>query len=622
MRKPIPWGKIIDLGWILLVTLMSSLLVYSGWKEMSPYDSPDILTHQGNAIELIQNGTIPYRGQGLSYNGYGPPGTSYLMIPGVLLAPDPRLAEAPGAILLHFGTLLFVFLIVRGWIGRGPAWAAVALAGFLPITGPTLWPNGHPFFVVGMLYCLLRWVRDRGAHWFSAALLMAGLGMYVYFTLAPILIAMAVIALLFRGPLSARSIAGVLGVLFVVWLPYLNYEAGRNFIDIGSMILRRDLEAGAAPASTPVYCYASLAGELDFNGLTYMPWTGTSDPNRVIYPAVGRLATVELSLCTLINKMDRNFDSGFFLFEGPAWAAAVLFGIYVTGWMILAVRSLAAWGKLREWLQGLRAVPAWKFLLGCGIGAAAVFLLIQPAVVGTLLVGDPDWNLPGRLLLAQIRSYGIVIIVSAGVGLWLASRWEMSARDACVLAVMIGVSGAALVLLSEIERPWRFWWFWVLQCTAIAAALEGWLRAWTWPRWAAAGWVVLTIALFFPFRSAAASVDTILRNGYGGQESGQIQAVEWLAARARENPGKMLSVGVMRYHSESDPTLAWSWLEFGLKYIVPAPNAKTAGPGPADDYRVVEFIGADRSRHPVECPWEGFEPAWIGWRYTICRRTA
>ncbi len=302
-----------DIGWIAAITLIASLLMYSGWRDQSPFDSPDILAHQANAIDLLRHGEIPYRGQGLSYSGWGPPGTSYLMLPGVLLMPDPRLAEVPGAILLHFGTLIFLFLIVRKWLGRGAAWTIVALAGLLPITGPTLWPNGHPFFVVGMLYFLIRWVRDREPHAFSAALLMAGLGMYVYFTIAPALVAMALIALIYRRPISWRSLAAALAALIIVWWPYLHFEAGRGFVDVGIMILRRDMTVAQPQPSTPVYCYASLPGELDFRGMVYMPWTGTSDPNRVIYPGTGRIGQFELAACTLLNKFDRNFDSGYFL---------------------------------------------------------------------------------------------------------------------------------------------------------------------------------------------------------------------------------------------------------------------------------------------------------------------
>jgi hypothetical protein len=102
MKKPFPWATILDWGWILTVTLASSLLLYSGWREMSPYNSPDIPAHQGNAIDLVWHGFIPYRGQGLSNSGWDPPGTSFLMVPGVLFMSDPRLIVLTIALFLPY----------------------------------------------------------------------------------------------------------------------------------------------------------------------------------------------------------------------------------------------------------------------------------------------------------------------------------------------------------------------------------------------------------------------------------------------------------------------------------------------------------------------------------------
>jgi hypothetical protein len=613
-------AHVADFGWIVAIAVASSLLMYSGWQEQGPFDSPDTLAHQANAVDLLRQGVIPYRGQGLSYSGWGPPGTSFLMLPGVVLMQDPRLAEVPGAFLLHLGTLLFLFLIVRGALGRGAAWAAVALAGMLPITGPTLWPNGHPFFILGMLYFLIRWVRDRSQHAFSAALLLAGLGMYVYFTIAPALIAMALIALLYRRPVSWRSLAATTAFLLVVWFPYLRFESGRGFIDIGIMTLRKDFTVSQAQPSTPVYCYASLPGETDFNNFVYLPWTGTSDPGRVIYPGMGRISQFELQLCTLLNKSDRNFDSGYFLFGDPAWPTGVLYGVSLTGFWVLL---FAGWGGMKRisdgWLR-LRAIPAWKFLLACGMGTAAIFLLVRPEVIGTLLVGDPDWNQPARLLLTQIRAYGILLWNSIWIGLLLAGRWEPAPQGTGVLTAMIGCCGFLLVALSEIERSWRFWWFWPLQCIAIVAAVEGLNRFWKSPRWVTiVGWI-LAIGLFIPYGSIAGTMDSILRYGYGGRESGQMQALQWLTEEARKDPDKPISIGAMRYRGESDITLAWGWLEFGLKYIHTVPNATAGDLSPQNNYRVVEFLGADQDHHPVGCPWGGYDLVWESRRYAICAR--
>jgi hypothetical protein len=362
-----------------------------------------------------------------------------------------------------------------------------------------------------MLYFLIRWVRDRAPHAFSAALLLAGLGMYVYFTIAPALVAMALIALIYRRPISWRSLVATSAALIIVWWPYLRFEAGRGFTDIGIMLLRRDLTVAQTQPSAPVYCYASLPGELDFRDLVYMPWTGVSDPGRVIYPGTGRIAQFELQVCTLLNKSDRNFDSGYFLFGDPSWPTGLLFGAYLTGFWALLFGALSGMKRISNGWNRMRAIPVWKFLLAGIAGTALIFLLVRPAVIGTLLVGDPDWNLPARLVLAQISGYGILLWISIVLGLLLASRWEDVPREAGVLAAMIGACGFLLWMLSEIERSWRFWWFWPLQSIAVAAAVAGLIHWWKPSRALTVVVWMVAVGLFFPYRYVFKKTDSILK---------------------------------------------------------------------------------------------------------------
>jgi hypothetical protein len=372
--------------------------------------------------------------------------------------------------------------------------------------------------------------------------------------------------------------------------------------------------------SAPVYCYASLPGELDFRDLVYMPWTGVSEPGRVIYPGTGRIAQFELQVCTLLNKSDRNFDSGYFLFGDPAWPTGLLFGAYLTGFSVLLFGALSGMNRISNGWNRMRAIPVWKFLLAGIAGTALIFLLVRPAVIGTLLVGDPDWNLPARLVLAQISAYGILLWISIVLGLLLASRWEDVPREAGVLAAMIGACGFLLWMLSEIERSWRFWWFWPLQSIAVAAAVAGLIHWWKPSRALTVVVWMVAVGLFFPYRYVFEKTDSILKYGYGGRESGQMQAVQWFAVAAHNDPGRQISIGVMRYHGESDPTRAWGWLEFGLQYLRDVPNATASDVSSQNDYRVVEFLGADQDYHPVECPWDGYAMVWESRRYAICAR--
>ncbi len=120
------------------------------------------------------------------------------------------------------------------------------------------------------------------------------------------------------------------------------------------------------------------------------------------------------------------------------------------------------------------------------------------------------------------------------------------------------------VVLSEIERSWRYWWFWPLQCLAVVAGVEGppmvETRALGCPRGMGDNhWIIFSLSV------GGEKADTVLRYGYGGPESGQIQALQLLAGDVRKDPDRRISIGVTRYHGESDITRAWGWLEFGLQ---------------------------------------------------------
>jgi hypothetical protein len=400
------------------------------------------------------------------------------------------------------------------------------------------------------------------------------------------------------------------GVNVVVSWPYLRFESTRGFSDIRSMILRRDLESAESVPSRPFHCHASCSGETDFFSWHSIARTGLSNSNTVIYPEPGRLASFAFPLGTIWNKFNRNFDSGYFLFGGePSWpTAALLF------------RSLRWIKKAAKVLRRAAAIPAWKFLLAAAIGAAGIFLLIRPMVWGTLLAGDPDWNLPARLLLDQTRALGIVLWIFICLGLFFASRRDLDGRSATILAVMISVSGFLLLTLSEVERSWRFWWFWPLQAIAVVATVEGLRRSWKVPARVSAAVCILAVGLYLPYRSAAAKVDSIARYGYGGRESGQIQALDWISAAAKADLKRTVTIGVARYHGEEDSTRPWDWLEFGLAYLDKTPNTVAGDIQPGDDYRVLEFPGADQDRHPVECPWEGYTPVRESRRFSKCRR--
>ena len=83
--------------------------------------------------EFLTEGRVMEKGELSSYNSYNPPGTFYLMIPGMLLNGDPRLQDLPGTVLLVFGTLVFLYLAIREAAGRAVALAAALAYRYHPL---------------------------------------------------------------------------------------------------------------------------------------------------------------------------------------------------------------------------------------------------------------------------------------------------------------------------------------------------------------------------------------------------------------------------------------------------------------------------------------------------------
>ncbi|HEX6386758.1 MAG TPA: hypothetical protein VF177_18985, partial [Anaerolineae bacterium] len=171
---------------VLLVTAIGLLLALQGWKSRPP--ATDMMTFIYNADAFLKNGTFPQYGDISSYGSFSTPGTSWLMVPGMLIFTDPRLFEKAGSALLHFGTLLGVFLLAQSALGSRPAYLSVVLYGLsgigLSFAG-SLWPIGHPFFYVWMTYFAVHWVTCRDTRYFAAVIVTWMAGMYVDMAITP-----------------------------------------------------------------------------------------------------------------------------------------------------------------------------------------------------------------------------------------------------------------------------------------------------------------------------------------------------------------------------------------------------------------------------------------------------
>jgi hypothetical protein len=155
----------------LIVAVLSTALTMQGWRSRIP--AFDMLPYLVNIQDFLGSGLLPRFGDTSSYGSLSPPGTTWLMLPGALLFQDIRLTEYTGAALLHFATLLGIFLLGREAFGYRTGLLAVLLYGLsanaLFFAG-SLWPIARPDIYVWVVYLSVRWaVRDDPRYLGAAA---------------------------------------------------------------------------------------------------------------------------------------------------------------------------------------------------------------------------------------------------------------------------------------------------------------------------------------------------------------------------------------------------------------------------------------------------------------------
>jgi hypothetical protein len=249
-----------DALWLILVFGLSVCISWQGWKAIFPTD--DAVPNIQSAINLVQESIIPSRGVVSSYSSVIPPGTVWLYLPGILSFSDFRLFELWGSLLLHAGTLIGLLILVRLAFSRSAARIAVALYAFSPIGiffASSLWPRGHPFFVVWFVIWTILWYGKRDARYLAAALVTLAAGMYVFMELAPLALVPLAVYYLYRPPLGMNWILVGASCSLLIWLPYLHFEQKRGFRDIASVVFQRDI---APPDSARALCAIDLRDEV------------------------------------------------------------------------------------------------------------------------------------------------------------------------------------------------------------------------------------------------------------------------------------------------------------------------------------------------------------------------
>jgi hypothetical protein len=170
-------GLWIDLA--LIVFLAAAILIVrtQGWRGKR-LNNPDMLPYYMGARALVQSGTVLDHGDISSYSSYSPPGTVYLMVPGLLFTSDARLQRVPGDALVFAGMILLLYLTLRPLLGRGIGLTAAALTAVSSVGYQGIYPVGHPVFVLGALAGLIAWVNGGGRWALPLALVSLAAGLY------------------------------------------------------------------------------------------------------------------------------------------------------------------------------------------------------------------------------------------------------------------------------------------------------------------------------------------------------------------------------------------------------------------------------------------------------------
>jgi hypothetical protein len=516
----------------LSVAALGLMLALQGWKSRPP--AFDMLTYFHSAENLLKRGAPAAYGDISSYGSFSPPGTTWLMAPGMLVFTDPRLYEKLGAAALHLGTLLGIFLLAHEVLGRRCAYLCVAAYGLsglgLAFAG-SLWPIGHPFFYVWMVYFAVRWVSYNDPRYLAAALTTFAVGMYDDMAITPIMLILPALWIAYRPPVISRTLLAAGFVSLVVWYPYVQFEAGRGFADLQSMLLLHNI----FPANyTDAWCDPSLTLRALTDGPTSAASEATqlqavaSGPPTILAHALTRAHLILDGLPADLNEV----------------APHPLISVVLLCPLLSSVVALSLSGtRVARWLTRFQGIPTWLRTSGKRQPSFADEHRLE-----TLLLG---------LLVPRL----------------------------------------VLLLVAEPGRPERFFWMWPLQAIFLAAFFTHVFPRWPLPAplMGLSQVFLLVLLLLNPLQ---AHLGSWLREGWAGTDPAEVQVVDYVASQVRAEGRGKAAIGYQTFiypfmakYKIIDPQYkvgADFDLLFQYGHGIVNTDQCAEGLSPADEYRIVQ----------------------------------
>lgn len=597
---------------VLAVATLGVVVKAQGWRSRTP--TMDSLGYIDGAQQLLTSGIWPDRGILTSFGSYTPPGTTWLMLPGVFLFDDPRLYEFPGSAVLYLGTLLGIFLLARFYFGTECAVVAVIIYGVSTLglnTADSLWPRFPlPFFYVWMVYCASRWVARRNSNYLAAALILWAVGMYVFLEIAPAIFILPIVWVLYRPPVSSKPllIAGI--VALVVWFPYIRLESGRNFVDVNSQV-RRTVIVPADYKKT--WCNPQLVlrslDEAPNGTSSNETLSGTASNAAAAAPsgwfgkfehaAMGNFSSNGSVPASAIILMSLVLISSFlFAFSGPAVTRpGPERRVFLAYWLPRLALALIGFGVLaNEFIVS-------RYLSHDGILAPSTIQAIR--LLQTIFILSGTALLLRRRLRLVVDRLAITVFERIGRGSGRLTRVldravatveAIRGRNARLIVVSMGIPWAILFLVIEdAGRVDRLWWIWPLHAIILASSVLYIPALFGAPRLAGYAAAILLVLMVVDPRIGSRA-EAWVKVGWSGTDDEKVRLVDYVVSQLGSK--RHAAIGYQEYN--------WRFLaEFNVMdprykvgaefdtlfknlYGVSNTNTCAEGVSPADEFRIVQ----------------------------------
>ena len=519
------------------MTVLAVSMSMTGWKtrSLSSYRITDLATQVEAADDLIHKGRIPEIGSVSSYFGRIPPGTSWLLVPGVLVFDDPRLFQVPASAFLFLLTLAGIVVTGRALFSEALGWLAASLYALSSIGlffSSSLWPRGHPFFVIWTLYFCFLAVQNSQPVWLVLAATLYILGMYVFLEIAPLAIVF-ILALWYRRKLLVWWVMPAVALIAVlVWAPYLRVQSRVHFVDV-KRILTANIRMPAEPnwgAERLMVRRVATDEPVDLVTMEYgyPPKPKGSLPQIFAY----RLSATLISLFRTSRLGDE--------FDGPknTMFSALLCSLVLLGGSLsfFVFRPSNENGSTKLILRSCRAAI-------CGL----TFILLA-----LTFMRFTDWRIywhEGEIL------YLLTLIFCLGfvnIGCRLMDTRRMSfflktcarSRDSRVITGLLGLSLLTGQLAWSVVAPTearRFLWLWPVECLYVGFALVAYCKC-VFSRWVRVLCVSsVIVGLALPLRH---TFGDWYMNGWSGREDPVVRILDQLADHQKRKTEGQKTVGI------------------------------------------------------------------------------